>query len=428
MLSHVSLETRQLASLETSSERSGGRSALHAPLAPPGLSSAPRHGHEDRGTPRVLVIDCGSSRIRIGFAGDPSSMISIPSVVGRPDAQRRALGMRDSYVGEEALRKAALLEMTEPIQGGLIADEPSLEILLRAAVHDQLGQSADQLRRTPLMLVDRSLSPMHVRERLCQLAFEQLNVPSFYCTSSGSMALFSTGRTTGIVVDVGDTVTTVEVIYQGYVMPHATRRADLGGRVLTLYLARLLSTQSNASGVGLQSLRSPSIADLQCLHAIKEEHVRVAMDFDKALASAEEDKRSFEWKGQTLTMGRERFLVGEALFQPSLFGSEACGLHELVQQALEASDIDIRSLLLEHIVLTGGGSALVGLAERLAKWLETRFQCYSHPEVLTPPTPQDMVWDGAATTASLPATKGMFFTQAEYDELGPSGVHTKFFT
>jgi actin-related protein 7 len=152
------------------------------------------------------------------------------------------------------------------------------------------------------------------------------------------------------------------------------------------------------------------------------------MDFDKAAQSAADDERSFEWKGRTLTMGRERYQVGEALFQPSLYGSESPGLHELVAGAVHASDADIRPLLLEHIVLTGGGSALVGLAERLVKEVESSLSASgTQPEVVTPPSPQAMAWAGAATTASLPTTNPArtFFTQAEYDDLGPSGVHKK---
>jgi hypothetical protein len=66
-------------------------------------------------------------------------------------------------------------------------------------------------------------------------------------------------------------------------IPHATQRADVGGRTLTLYLARLLSTRGGASDAGMQSLRAPSFADLQRLQSVKEEHVRVSVDvFDEA--------------------------------------------------------------------------------------------------------------------------------------------------
>ena len=47
------------------------------------------------------------------------------------------------------------------------------------------------------------------------------------------MSLFGTGKYTGIVLDIGDGISQVMPVYDGYCLNHAANRIDIGGRDIT---------------------------------------------------------------------------------------------------------------------------------------------------------------------------------------------------
>ena len=51
--------------------------------------------------------------------------------------------------------------------------------------------------------------------------FETFNVPAFYLSIQAVLSLYSSGKTTGVVLDSGDGVTHTVPIYEGYSISHA---------------------------------------------------------------------------------------------------------------------------------------------------------------------------------------------------------------
>lgn len=70
----------------------------------------------------------------------------------------------------------------------------------------------------------------------------------------------------------------------------------------------------------------------------------------------------------------ERFQAPEILFQPHLAGSEVKGLPMSIAACVNAADIDTRTVLWRHIVLSGGTTCLIGLKERLTSELNGLLQ------------------------------------------------------
>lgn len=68
----------------------------------------------------------------------------------------------------------------------------------------------------PVLVTEAAFTPRGDRESVITSFFEHQQVPAYYVFTQAVLALYATGRTTGLVVDSGDGVTHAVVVYDGY--------------------------------------------------------------------------------------------------------------------------------------------------------------------------------------------------------------------
>lgn len=102
-----------------------------------------------------------------------------------------------------------------------------------------------------MLLTEAPLNPRSNRDVAAQIFFDTFNVPALFTSVQAVLSLYvisygiteslgihicniiarySSGRTTGIVLDSGDGVTHAVPVFEGFSMPHAIRRVDVAGR------------------------------------------------------------------------------------------------------------------------------------------------------------------------------------------------------
>ena len=77
--------------------------------------------------------------------------------------------------------------------------------------------------------------------------------------------------------------------------------------------------------------------------------------------------------GRIVRVGAERFEAPEALFEPNRIDVDSPGMAEQLFQSIQGADMDIRSDLYNHIVLSGGSSMYPGLPSRLEKEIRSLY-------------------------------------------------------
>lgn len=380
---------------------------------------------------RAVVLDNGSGMCKVGFAGDDVPSSSFPVLVGVPrlESAMIRIGQKDHYVGDEAQKMRGILKLRFPMEHGIVTNWEDMERVWHHAFFNELHIAPEE---HPVLLTEAPLNPKANRERMTQVMFETFGVPALYISLQAVLSLYASGRTTGTVLDIGDGVSHVVPVYEGYAMPHAILRLDLAGRDLTSYLTRLLMER----GITLTNA-----AEREIVRDIKEKLCYVAQDFDKELEAGEqrskkmrlsqahaENQKPYELPdGQIIALGSERFRCAEALFCPTVLGKELGGIHELTFKCVQTCDIDLRKELFGNVVLSGGTTMLPGLPERLTKELVALAPPVMKIKVFAPPERKYSVWIGGSTLASLSTFKNRWISREEYNEVGPNLVHVKCF-
>lgn len=367
-----------------------------------------------------VIIDTGSSVFKAGFAGEDAPRSVFPSMIGRVRHVPVMTGLGCTVLnGDHAQSQRGCLSLKYPMERGVVVDWKDMETLLwHTFYHELRVYPEDQ----PVLLTEAPLNPKANREQLTKLMFESFNVPAMHVAIQAVLALYSSGRTTGVVLDTGDSQTHIVPIASGYALPHAIQRLDIGGRDLTAYLTRILTERGYSF---------TTTAEREIVRDLKEKLAYVALDFEQeifvAATSSALEKSYILPDEQVVTIGNERFRCAEVLFRPSLIGLDSMGIHELLYTSIMKCDLDLRRQLYSNIVVAGGSSMLSGFVARLQIEMKKLAPASMSISISAPPDRKYSVWVGGSILASLSKFQQDWITKEEYDEHGPAIVHSRCF-
>jgi len=278
---------------------------------------------------------------------------------------------------------------------------------------EELGTLSEE---HPVLLTEAPLNPRLNRDHAAQIFFDTFNVPALFISVQAVLSLYSSGRTTGIVIDSGDGVTHAVPVFEGFSMPHAIRRVDVAGRDVTDHLQLLL----RKSGHHLHTT-----AEREVVRTIKEKCCYVALNPAKEEKEAQGRTEEFRLPdGNVVHLGAERFRAPEILFNPELIGQEYAGAHQVVVDSINRVDLDLRKSLFSNIVLSGGSTLCRGFGDRLLNEVKKLALKDVKIRIYAPPERKYSTWIGGSILAGLNTFKKMWVSAEEYQE-DPDIIHKK---
>lgn len=256
-------------------------------------------------------------------------------------------------------------------------------------------------------------------------------------------------------------MTTVTPIFRGRPLQPAVRRLDVGGKLLTNHLTRLLSLRHydmrndtyivneirekacylsldfaadlDKCWKGTKGERRPEYvagsAGIAKDYVLPDFHSRsqgVVRDYDPAASSRAKKMAASALNEDVLTLRNERFAVPELLFHPADVGLRQPGLAELIMQSLSALPVGLWPALLSNVVAVGGVTQTPGFIQRLQRELVPLVPDECTVRVYRPKDPVVTTWTGAANFARHPDVKKVAVTKQEYEEHGAGWVARKF--
>jgi len=271
----------------------------------------------------------------------------------------------------------------------------------------------------PTIITVKPLAARADLEKTVQMMFETFSVPSLLLFPQDLLAVMSSGRVSAVVVDSGLGSTTVSAVYEMSRPPGECILSNcVAGAALTSTLQLLMEKRYPAMGSDFK----PAITD-----DLKHKLGYVALNYleelrEKTLYPIEKMYQMPD--GNEILLNTERFMCCEALFNPQIIGYEEKGIPDLIIECLgNIKDSMIREEMMScPVVCVGGSTMFPGFSDRLTAELTERGVDL---KVICSPERKCSTWIGGSILSDLKEFQSLYITKEEYDETGPTIVHSK---
>jgi len=378
-------------------------------------SSNATYASSDAPEGAAVVITFDDAFVYVGFSGERSPRATFPNLVGTPKSSAmQGMGQAAAYVGEDALAKGEAVRLSRPVEKGEIRDWESFKKVLHHIYYNELRIAPEE---QPVILSNSMFNKRGNRERLTQVMFEDFNVPAIYLGTNEAFALYATGKTTGLVLNLEDGMVTTTAVNEGRLIDRSRK---------SLYVSKSDIVRELGKMLGSKGYSFTSTADFEVLKDIYKTKSYVALDYNAEMNKpASGLEVNYELKdGQIITIGIERFRSSEILFQPSLIGSENDGIHKMINSSVTSCDKSLQSKLYSNIVISGSNSFQSTLSVRVEKELKV-LAAGSTIKTTAAPERTHLTWNGASKMATKLSTDETWILKDEYDEKGPSIIHSR---
>jgi actin-like protein 6A len=445
------------------------------------------------GTVPSVVLDIGSHTVKAGLSGEDLPHALLPSVVTcatTTDGTKRDYRSGDprDYGGVDlsnalTKRPRSNTDVVSPFDSnGLVEAWTPFEALVEHTLRDRLQVDTGE---HAILYSEPNHNSRAARERLVELFFESFNAPAAYLAKSAVLAAYASGRTTGVVLDMGHSGVSAVPVLEGALVKDTFLRTSVGGAAVTaalksqlasaghqlrpLWSFRRISSSGGSgsdSGSAIDSILLPDVtksyeqfAVFRILEEVKAGLCRVYDSHRGAELQAAATESEWELPdGHVIRMNAEKYEAAErALFGPlphnetglesesrlshvqqvvrqegvnAQFTSGTAhkcssGVDGLVLNAVRMCEPSTHRDMYAGVCLTGGTSDMNGVYERISTGLA---ETYHKVRVLAATGSMERKycsWTGGSILGTFSEFQRFWMSKKDYEESGGSFVHRR---
>lgn len=198
---------------------------------------------ESERTP-VIVLDNGTGYLKAGLSNENEPSCTIPALVGRPmlryGEKIENVILKELMVGDEVIPARSMLELSYPINEGIIENEEDMETLWRYCLNNKLGIKDEDFRQRKVLVTEAPNNPIKNKVRIGNILLDKMGMEGFNIEAQALLTLYCEGLQSGIVFDSGDGVSHCIPIGFSYIQTNQIKRLNIAGRNITQRLIKLL--------------------------------------------------------------------------------------------------------------------------------------------------------------------------------------------
>lgn len=204
-------------------------------------------------------------------------------------------------------------------------------------------------KKTKILLSLSNISDTTYYNKIKDIMLKKYMFNSIQIYNQQLLSLYSVGKNTGIVVDIGHDITKVVPIYDSHIIDYAIVYSPLTGKLINNYLKLEGIISNNYDKIKKNLIKSSDVK------------------------------------------------LYDVLLNPSIINYDIPNLGQIVMNAIDLCPIDLKTRLSQNIILIGGTSSIPGLCKELKKNINDKYNV----KIFGPKNRHFASWIGGSTLCCL---------------------------
>ncbi|KAJ1613882.1 actin-like protein [Cryptosporidium canis] len=259
----------------------------------------------------------------------------------------------------------------------LIWDQVLFELGIKKKVRNMKAiesSSKSEIENKVLMVILPSSGGILIKEKINEWLNENYDFNQVVFVPGYLLTLYSYGKETGVVVDIGTFWTNIIPVIEGVSDDNFSMSIPIGGKSLEDYMKILLSRRglkfsgkkhTESIEETKDDLLVRKILSENCFVSTNEKNTREIISTTTSYLELIRVNSNLN-KDKSIFLEEERFQVTEdVFFKPYKIGIESPSVCEAIFKVINKCPLDTRTDLMENIYLTGRSSLFIGLPQRI---------------------------------------------------------------